>query len=157
MRPAGHRGCRIDAGVSRAGRDVPPLRRGDSQAADRRKGYSARPVDRLLELLRKFKIDLGTGELLSADTVDANKSGISLLVPIHIYKVKKYDVVIYAIDDSFLIEDEIVYIKGLSPEQSRISIMFSSTSSGLDRYFINTSVLFFYIVEIMLKKLISIL
>ena len=92
------------------------------------------PVEGLPELLRKFKIDLGTGELLSADTVDANRNGISLLVSIHIYKVKKYDIVIHAIDDSFIIEDEIVYIKGISPEQSRISIMFSSASPGMDRY-----------------------
>lgn len=92
------------------------------------------PVEDLPELLRKFKIDLGTGNLLNADTVDANKNGISLLVPIHIYKVKNYDIVIHAEDDSFLIEDEIVYIKAISSEQSRISVLFSSNSSGLDRY-----------------------
>ena len=92
------------------------------------------PAEGLPELLKKFKVDLGTGGLLDADTVDANKSGISLLVPIHIYKVKDYDIVLHAIDESFLLEDEIVYIKGISPEQSRISIMFSSTSPGLDKY-----------------------
>ena len=99
-----------------------------------RRGDARIPVEDLPELLKKFKVDLGTGELLNADTVDANKSGISLLVPIHIYKVISYDIVLYAIDDSFLLEDEIVYVKAISPEQSRISIMFSSTSSGLDKY-----------------------
>ena len=92
------------------------------------------PTEDLPELLKRFKVDLGTGELLLSVTVDANKNGISLLVPIHIYKVKNYDIVIHAIDDSFSIKDEIVYIKGINPEQSRISIMFSSTSPGLDRY-----------------------
>ena len=98
-----------------------------------------RSKDRILvkdlpELLKRFKIDLGTGKLLDADTVDASKSGISLLVPIHIYKIETYDITLHSVDNSFLLEEEIVYIKGLGPEQSRISIMFSSPSSGLDRY-----------------------
>ncbi len=91
-------------------------------------------VKDLPELLKKFKIDLGTGKLIDGDTVDASKSGISLLVPIHIYKIETYDITLHSIDNSFLLEEEIVYIKGLGPEQSRISIMFSSPSSGLDRY-----------------------
>jgi hypothetical protein len=91
-------------------------------------------VKDLPELLKKFKVDLGTGKLFDADTVDASKSGISLLVPIHIYKVKNYDIILHSLDNSFLLEEEIVYIKGIGPEQSRISIMFSSSSSGLDRY-----------------------
>ena len=91
-------------------------------------------VKDLPELLKKFKVDLGTGGLLDADTVDASQSGISLLVPVHIYKIESYDITLHAIDNSFLLEEEIVYIKGMSPEQSRISIMFSSSSSGLDRY-----------------------
>ena len=101
--------------------------------ADRRNGPRI-PATDLPELLKKFKVDLGTGKLLDANTVDANRSGISLLVPIHIYKVKNYDIVLHAIDGSFSIEDEIVYIKGITPEESRISIMFSSTS-GLDKYY----------------------
>ncbi len=92
------------------------------------------PGVKLPELLKKFKADLGTGELLDSITVDANHTGISLLVPVHIYKVKNYSIALYAIDDSFNIKDEIVYIKGISPEESRISIMFSSDSSGYDRY-----------------------
>lgn len=91
-------------------------------------------VKDLPELLKKFKVDLGTGKLIDADTVDASKSGISLLVPIHIYKVKNYDIILHSLDNSFILEEEIVYIKGMGPEQSRISIMFSSSSSGLDRY-----------------------
>lgn len=91
-------------------------------------------VKDLPELLKKFKVDLGTGKLLDADTVDASKTGISLLVPIHIYKVKNYDIILHSLDNSFILEEEIVYIKGMGPEQSRISIMFSSSSSGLDRY-----------------------
>ena len=99
-----------------------------------RRGGDRIPAEDLPELLKKFKVDLSTGELLDAETVDANKGGISLLVPIHIYEVKNYDIILHAIDGSFSIEDEIVYIKGISPEQSRISIMFSS-STGLDRYY----------------------
>ena len=100
-----------------------------------RRGRNRILVKNLPELLKKFKIDLGTGELINADTVDASKSGISLLVPIHIYKIVNYDIIIHAVDDSFLLEEEIVYIKGLGPEQSRISIMFSSSSSGLEKYY----------------------
>jgi len=99
---------------------------------ERRKG-SRIPGEKLPDLLKKFKADLGTGELLDSITVDANRTGLSLLVPIHIYKVKNYTITLHAIDDSFFIEDEIVYIKGISPEESRISIMFTS-SSGLDKY-----------------------
>ncbi|MCK5154478.1 MAG: hypothetical protein KAQ93_08995 [Spirochaetales bacterium] len=99
---------------------------------ERRKG-SRIPVKDLPELLKKFEVDLGTGELLMSSTVDANRSGISLSVPIHIYKVKNYDITLYSLDGSFSIKDEIVYIKGITPEESRISIMFSS-SSGLDKY-----------------------
>ena len=100
---------------------------------ERRKN-SRIPGVKLPLLLKKFKVDLGTGELLESITVDATHTGISLLVPIHIYKVKNYSIVLYAMDDSFNIKDEIVYIKGISPEESRISIMFSSDSSGYDRY-----------------------
>lgn len=100
---------------------------------DRRNGPRI-PASELPKLLKKFKVDLGTGELLDVDTVDANRSGISFLVPIHIYKVKSYDIIIHAIDGSFSIEDEIVYIKGLTPEESRISVMFSSTT-GLEKYY----------------------
>ncbi|MCK5673477.1 MAG: hypothetical protein KAH95_08880 [Spirochaetales bacterium] len=101
--------------------------------SERRNGARI-PAKDLPELLKKFKVDLGTGELLICTTVDAGRKGISLTVPIHIYKVKNYDIILYSMDDSFKIEDEIVYIKGISPEESRISIMFSS-SSGLDKYY----------------------
>jgi len=100
---------------------------------ERRKG-SRIPGEKLPDLLKKFKVDLGIGELLDSITLDANRTGISLLVPIHIYKVKNYSITLYAVDDSFIIKDEIVYIKGISPEESRISIMFTSVSSGLDKY-----------------------
>jgi len=92
------------------------------------------PAKDLPELLKKFKVDIGTGEILDSYTVDANRKGLSLSVPIHIYKVKNYDITLYSMDNSFTIKDEIVYIKGISPEESRISIMFSSSSSGLDKY-----------------------
>lgn len=88
----------------------------------------------LPELLKKFKIDIGTGEILETLTVDANRRGLSLSVPMHIYKIKNYDITLYSMDGSFTIEDEIVYIKGISPEESRISIMFTSSSKGLDKY-----------------------
>ncbi len=91
------------------------------------------PAKDLPELLKKFKVDIGTGEILDSYTVDANRKGLSLSVPIHIYKVKNYDITLYSMDNSFTIKDEIVYIQGISPEESRISIMFSSTS-GLDKY-----------------------
>ena len=100
---------------------------------ERRTG-SRIPSKDLPSLLRKFKVDIGTGELLNSTTVDANRKGICLSVPIHIYKVKNYDITLHAVDGSFSIKDEIVYIKGVSPEESRISIMFSS-SSGLDKYY----------------------
>ncbi len=100
---------------------------------ERRNGSRISAED-LPDLLKKFKVDLGTGELLNSTTVDANRSGISLSVPIHIYKVKNYDITLYSIDGSFSIKDEIVYIKGITPEESRISIMFTSASSGLDKY-----------------------
>ena len=106
----------------------------EGQRDKERRNGSRIPAGDLPELLKKFKVDLGTGELLDADTVDANKSGMSLLVPIHINKVQNYDIIIHAMDGSFSIEDEIVYIKGLNPKESRISIMFSS-STGLDKYY----------------------
>jgi hypothetical protein len=90
--------------------------------------------DKLPELLRSFKVDLGTGELLNSITADANRTGISLLVPIHIYKIKNYNIILHSMDGSFSIKDEIVYIKGISPEESRISIMFSP-SPNLERYY----------------------
>jgi len=92
------------------------------------------PAKDLPELLKKFKVDLGTGDFLISTTIDANRKGLSLSVPIHIYKVKNYEITLYSLDNSFKINDEIVYIKGISPEESRISIMFSSGSSGLDMY-----------------------
>jgi hypothetical protein len=91
------------------------------------------PGKDLPSLLQKFKVDIGIGELLDSTTVDANNKGICLSVPIHIYKVKNYNIILHAMDESFKIEDEIVYIKGISPEESRISVMFSS-SAGLDKY-----------------------
>jgi len=100
---------------------------------ERRSG-SRVPSSDLPEMLKRFKVDLGTGELLISTTVDANERGISLSVPIHIYKVKNYDITLYSMDDSIKITDEIVYVKGMTPEESRISIMFSSDSSGLERY-----------------------
>lgn len=101
---------------------------------ERRKGTRI-PAKDLPQLLQKFKVDLGTGELLDSVTVDANRNGISLSVPIHIYKVKNYTIILHSMDESFIIKDEIVYVKGISPEESRISIMFSSTSSGLNKYY----------------------
>lgn len=101
--------------------------------AERRKGDRI-PAKDLPQLLKKFKVDLGTGELLNSETVDANKNGISLSVPIHIYKVRNYEITLYSMDDSFTIKDEIVYIKGISPEESRISIMFTSTTADLEKY-----------------------
>ena len=100
---------------------------------ERRSGSRVSSKD-LPEALKKFKVDLGTGELLISTTVDANERGISLLVPIHIYKVKNYDITLYSMDNTIKITDEIVYVKGTTPEESRISIMFSSSSSGLEKY-----------------------
>ena len=107
---------------------------GEGQSDKDRRNGPRIPVGALPELLKTFKVDLGTGEILICNTVDANRRGISLLVPIHIYKVKNYDVVLHSMDGKFSIEDEIVYIKSISPEESRISIMFSAASSGMDRY-----------------------
>lgn len=87
----------------------------------------------LTKLLREFKVDLGTGELITAKTIDANESGLSLLVPINVFKVTNYSIKIYSMDGSFSITDDIVYIKALSPETSRISIMFSPDTE-LTRY-----------------------
>lgn len=100
---------------------------------ERRSG-SRIPSKDLPELLKRFKVDLGTGELLISTTVDASERGISLSVPIHIYKVKNYDITLYSMDDSIKIIDEIVYVTGTTPEESRISIMFTSPSSGLEKY-----------------------
>ena len=100
---------------------------------ERRSGARVLSKD-LPEILKRFKVDLGTGELLISTTVDANERGISLSVPIHIYKVKNYNITLYSMDDSIKITDELVYVKGLTPEKSRISIMFSSSSSGLEKY-----------------------
>jgi len=100
---------------------------------ERRKG-SRIPGEKLPDLLKKFKVDLGMGELLDSITLDANRTGLSLLVSVHVYKVKNYSIILHAMDDSFIIKDDIVYIKGITPEESRISIMFTSASSGLDKY-----------------------
>ena len=100
---------------------------------DRRRG-SRISSGELPELLRYFNVDIGTGELLHSKTLDAGRKGISLIIPIHIYKVKNYDIIIHALDNSFSIEDEIVYIKGLTPEQSRVSIMFTKESDGFKKY-----------------------
>ncbi len=101
--------------------------------SDRRRG-SRIEAGELPELLKYFNVDIGTGELLHSEVLDAGRKGISLLIPIHIYKVKNYDIVLHSMDNSFIIEDEIVYIKGITPEQSRISIMFTSESEGYKRY-----------------------
>jgi len=95
---------------------------------ERRKSYRI-PSENLVPLLRKFKIIIGESLQLTALTIDAGARGISLVVPINVFAVKDYSITLYALDGSFSITDDIVYIQAITPKSSRISIMFSSTTN----------------------------
>lgn len=102
---------------------------------ERRKG-SRVPAESLPPLLKEFIAYLGTSgskKRMKAKTIDAGERGISVILPVNVFKVKDYQITLRAVDGSFSITDDIVYIKALSPETSRVSIMFSSRTD-VSRY-----------------------
>ena len=101
-----------------------------------RRGGKRIPAEELPPLLRKFNAFLGEsryGTKLNAKTIDAGYQGLSVVIPVNVFKVKDYRITLQAVDGSFSITDDIVYIKALTPETYRVSVMFSS-STNVARY-----------------------
>ncbi len=96
---------------------------------EERRGGRRIPAGSLPPVLREFAAylgDPGSTQGMKAQTIDACEHGISVILPVNVFKVKDYQITLRAVDGSFSITDDIVYIKALSPETSRVSIMFSS-------------------------------
>ncbi len=93
-------------------------------------------AEKLPPVLREFIVHFENSvseRNLKATTIDAGVLGISILVPINVFKIKDYQITLRTLDGSFSITDDIVYIKALTPETSRVSILFSS-ETDLRRY-----------------------
>ncbi len=103
---------------------------------EERRGGPRLPAKRLPPLLKEFAAYLGdpeSAQRMKAQTIDADDNGISVILPVNVFKVKDYQITLRAVDGSFSITDDIVYIKALSPETSRVSVMFSS-HTDVSRY-----------------------
>ena len=103
---------------------------------EERRGGPRLPAKRLPPLLKEFAAYLGdpeSAQRMKAQTIDAGDNGISVILPVNVFKVKDYQITLRAVDGSFSITDDIVYIKALSPDTSRVSIMFSSCTD-VSRY-----------------------
>ena len=74
-------------------------------------------------------LSFADGPKLTVKTFDASDSGISVDVPMPVYSITEFNVTLNALDSSFEIEDEVVYIKPINKQSSRVSIRFSDKES----------------------------
>jgi len=99
---------------------------------ERRKAKRTDAKD-LPETFQTLHLSFADGPKLTVKTFDASDAGISVEVPIPVYSITEFNVTLNALDASFEIEDEVVYIKPIDKQSSRISIHFSD-KENLGKY-----------------------
>ena len=87
----------------------------------------------LPQSLKHFTVTFENGMVLPAETIDASESGIAFRLEVPVYNISDYNVTLVPSDKSFKLQEEIVYIKPLSSETSRVSIQFTR-NSNLESY-----------------------
>ncbi|MBN1525918.1 MAG: PilZ domain-containing protein [Spirochaetales bacterium] len=78
--------------------------------------------------LKHFTVSFEDGTILPAETIDASESGIAFRLDVPVYNISDFNVALTPKDKSFQLQEEIVYIKPLSSQSSRVSISFSRNS-----------------------------
>lgn len=92
-------------------------------------GTERRKADRikaehLPDLLKKFRISIGKGETLIAQTLDISKKGIGLSVPVCIKEINSIFITICTVDQSVMIKEQILAARTINETTSRINVMF---------------------------------
>ena len=105
----------------------------DSTEKKERRGTHRIPANKLPNILKTLILEFSEGQKYIVNTIDAGPGGISLLLPLPVFSIKDFNVTLQPQDNSFKIVDEIVYIKPVDRESSRVSIKFSS-SNDLTKY-----------------------
>ena len=93
-------------------------------------GTERRKADRikaehLPDLLKKFRICLGKGDALIAQTLDISKKGIGLSVPVCIKDIDSIFITICTVDQSVMIKEQILSARTINETTSRINVMFT--------------------------------
>ncbi|MBN1799443.1 MAG: PilZ domain-containing protein [Spirochaetales bacterium] len=98
-----------------------------------RRGTQRIPAQDLPKTLRTLFLQFSEGEEYPVKTIDASSNGIALLVKLPVFSIKDFNITLKPKDDSFEIVDELVYIKPIDSQSSRVSIKFSH-SNDLSKY-----------------------
>ena len=89
--------------------------------------------NQLPESLKSMILQFENGTQITVNTLDASKTGIGLRVPLPVYSITDFYVTLSPKDKSFQIKDELLYIKPIDKDSSRVSIKFSQ-SANLQKY-----------------------
>ncbi len=79
--------------------------------------------------MQKFSLDFGGGEVYTGDTIDASPSSISFLVEVPANRIREHIVTLISDDKKIKMTQELVYVKPVEAELSRISFMLDSENT----------------------------
>jgi len=101
---------------------------GDNSTKKERRGTRRIPAQELPESLKTLFLKFSEGWEYPVKTIDASSNGIALLLKLPVFSIKDFNITLKPRDESFEIVDELVYIKPINGQSSRVSIKFSHSN-----------------------------
>lgn len=88
------------------------------------------PVEKINQKYKKMRFVVENQEEVIAEVLDISQSGISLRVPIPTFNIQHFEISLATMDNSIQIEDEIVSVRPIDENNSKVSVMFSSENKA---------------------------
>ncbi len=79
--------------------------------------------------LREFRLEFSPGEVYTGTTIDASLTSISFSVEVSANRIREHLVHLTSADGSISMTQELVYVKPVDETHSRISFMYSASST----------------------------
>ncbi len=102
---------------------------GENKSAPERRNRKRVNADKLPPEMKEFRLDFGEGQVYTATTIDVSLTSISFLVEVPANRIREYNVTLSSKNEEIKMTQELVYIKPVDPQHSRISFMYSSDST----------------------------
>ncbi len=87
------------------------------------------PAEKLPPELRQFRLSFGPKEVYSGKTIDASLTGLAFHVEVPVYRIREFLVKLVSADKKISMTQEIVYIKPIDENNSRVSFLFKEEST----------------------------
>lgn len=93
-------------------------------------GFDRRKNNRILsknlpDSIKEFKVCFGAEDTVIARTLDISSRGLGLSVPLRTKDITSIFITIYTMDQSIVIKEQILSVRHIDENTSRISIMFT--------------------------------